>query len=1663
VSSFGRFGACAARVSMVAVVVLAAGCGNSKVQPSSTSSGLVHFVSQPMRFTQGGDPMKYRAVTSKPGASAWQMEAGPAGATIDAGGTMTWKPSPEQSGSYDFTISAEVDGQRVRQHFSVTATKSVMAANATVDPQDPNGATISVDAPLSPMRGTTVQVDPGALPSGPPLSMTISSMEHAPVPPMSASAGVPPGDLRPMEFGPGGTAFKKPVKLQLPIPAGLRAKGIPVVVQTFDYATGNWHQVKLLSVDMVNGFAIAEAPHFSTYVVAPEVKAFDLKLGLGATGSACQDALLVQAPLALALDQVPAAAINGWEGKEATATVATVLNGMSVGQALQVLIRVSARAQAATGNQSGWVLGAAIRQADGRFKVSVNSDGHTGPFLSTPSSTLAATDPELLAWLNGTRVDFVFGGLGHLEAGAVANAEVSLYLVPAADASRPPPSSANALATAEISGPALAATEGYDNDCDGAPNAWDPEPSGMAPPMLVGFPDGPVHLVVGSPTILKVGVAPTSAIDASFAWTTSDPSVVMTASADGLTATVTPGLTGAFQVWATGTANGTSAVRAWDVLVDPASVAAANTPPLVAVTASAHVVRVGESVRLAALGKDAEQPELTYSWAAADPMALSTVTGPTVVFTASGLGDHEITCIASDGLVSSAPAKMTITVISELANRPPGVPSVSPMGAALQHDPGQPVSLTMKAVASDPDGDALAFDFVADPTTPSTFTLTKDGATAAFTTKDDGLYLFYVTATDEHGARGPWSPVKIQVLSKLPTVPIDADKDGYPAGFDCNDNDPRVFPGAKEMCGDGVDQNCDGKDLPMDACDLDGDRFSVIQGDCDDRNPAISPAALERCDGIDNNCNRVVDEGFETGKACAMGQGACQAPGKTVCSANFTGAVCGAALLVPTPETCDGVDNDCNGRVDDVLGQTLGDNANCGGCGIACVARANTIAACVGGGCTSICAAGFVDADGDTVNGCECGTTNGGIEVCDGLDNDCNGAVDDGVTATYYDAPAATQGVGVCHGGVRICKAGMLVIAQAQQIPMTEACDGVDNDCNGKVDETFDLLADPRNCGACGVVCALGVACSQGRCAMSGGGSGGTGGTSPGGSGGAVGMPGLASCAGPAGSVCTDLMIDPANCGACGRACAATESCLSGACSPIKLDCPAPKAVCSDAATGKVYCTDPNYDPNNCGGCGRTCGAGVACQMGACQGTMTNMCPAGADNCPLAAGGVVCTSFMNDPMNCGGCGRACPASTYCQMGTCVPMGGTGGTGGTMTCAAGYGPCPAATGGMWCAFLDGDAANCGACGKICAAGSACQAGVCVGTGAGGAGGGTGITCPNGQGTCQSATGTMWCADFMSDPANCGGCGRACPAATVCRAGVCDSGTGGTGGTPPGTGGSGSMCAAGFGTCSTATGSTWCANLLSDPANCGVCGKVCPAGTSCQSGACAGSPMCQAPTVVCLDPPTGKMYCTDPSTDFANCGGCGRTCPAGAICTAGMCQGGGGAYAGAAPCPGTNGAPMCTNLLNDPANCGACGKVCGAGLGCYSGVCNATPPATTCPPDAQLCADPMVPSKMYCAVVLRDPSNCGDCGHVCSGGLTCVEGTCMPPPTGGTTSMTCPAAQRNSCVNAAGQMYCTDLLSDPSNCGVCGKVCPSATFCQNAACVPVGTAGAGGTSG
>ena len=89
------------------------------------------------------------------------------------------------------------------------------------------------------------------------------------------------------------------------------------------------------------------------------------------------------------------------------------------------------------------------------------------------------------------------------------------------------------------------------------------------------------------------------------------------------------------------------------------------------------------------------------------------------------------------------------------------------------------------------------------------------------------------------------------------TPDLDSDLDGYaPDDGDCNDCDKTIHPNAKEICGDGIDQNCDGKDIDCDVADQDLDGVTIADGDCDDNDGTRNPMALETCDdGIDQDCD----------------------------------------------------------------------------------------------------------------------------------------------------------------------------------------------------------------------------------------------------------------------------------------------------------------------------------------------------------------------------------------------------------------------------------------------------------------------------------------------------------------------------------------------------------------------------------------------------------------------------------------------------------------------------------------------------------------------------------------------------------------------------------------------------------------------------------------
>lgn len=97
---------------------------------------------------------------------------------------------------------------------------------------------------------------------------------------------------------------------------------------------------------------------------------------------------------------------------------------------------------------------------------------------------------------------------------------------------------------------------------------------------------------------------------------------------------------------------------------------------------------------------------------------------------------------------------------------------------------------------------------------------------------------------------------------------------------------------------------------------------------------------------------------------------------------------------------------------------------------------------------------------------------------CDGVDEDCNGATDD---VSWAGGVCDTKQPGICAIGQRTCTAAEETCVPVQAA-RAESCNLLDDDCDGTVDEDFDLATDDQNCGMCGNVCGAGTACSFALC-----------------------------------------------------------------------------------------------------------------------------------------------------------------------------------------------------------------------------------------------------------------------------------------------------------------------------------------------------------------------------------------------------------------------------------------------------------------------------------------------------------------------------------------------------------------------------------------------------
>jgi Stigma-specific protein, Stig1 len=523
-----------------------------------------------------------------------------------------------------------------------------------------------------------------------------------------------------------------------------------------------------------------------------------------------------------------------------------------------------------------------------------------------------------------------------------------------------------------------------------------------------------------------------------------------------------------------------------------------------------------------------------------------------------------------------------------------------------------------------------------------------------------------------------------------------------------------------EVCGDDVDNDCDGEVDDCLTCD-------GVQ---------VPPNDPEHCGSCQNACrsDQVCDDG-----ACKCSNVSLEncADGCVDTDTDpYNCGGCGHACL-PQQQCSDGECSCANPTKPDTC-PDLGcvnlstDDGNCGACGNACPDHLRcSSGAC---GCPSpdepddCPGAGCIDLQSNDLH---CGACDQacppGQSCVDGncgcpdpaYPDACNGA---GCVNLNVDPDNCGTCGQICTGG-KACAMGQCVCPAF-----------LPTDCNGVC---TNVSTDASNCGSCANACPVGQICHNADCGCS--------------------APGYTAC----GAQCVDTSSNPVHCGSCDSPCTAGEQCLSGNCScvstlycggvcvPVDDDencgacsnaCPTGQScfagACTCVASGLTVCSgtcvDVQNDASNCGACGKSCKSGEACAAGVCT------CDPGEAWCVETG---TCTNLQSDAEHCGACGNACLNSQICSSGAC--------------------DCPD-VGGQYCAStgkcedLYSSAEHCGGCDSACPFETHCNGGTC---------------------RCDELSFALCgtnCVDLDTDVTHCGACDAACESTKQCILGVCKCG-------------------------------------------------------------------------------------------------------------------------------------------------------------------------------------------------------------------------------------------------------------------------------------------------
>ena len=309
-------------------------------------------------------------------------------------------------------------------------------------------------------------------------------------------------------------------------------------------------------------------------------------------------------------------------------------------------------------------------------------------------------------------------------------------------------------------------------------------------------------------------------------------------------------------------------------------------------------------------------------------------------------------------------------------------------------------------------------------------------------------------ASQRDSATSPASGVDggLQTLDAAAGSRADADDGGCLGGscqvFDCPDGQ------VSTACGcDAPDSDGDGTPDCADQCPT--DRNKKLPGGCGcgasdlDTDLDGVPDCTDKCSGK-ANATYVPD--------ASCGVGYCRSHNRASTCVNGVEAQCKAGEpLTASDATCDGIDDDCDGQVDEDYGMQSSS------CGRGACARTGTVS-CVAGKVVDSCVAGAAPAADD--------------DTCDGIDDDCDGDLDE----DYPDKMSSCAAGACASKGVISCSGGKVVdscSARAQVSSDDATCNNVDEDCDGKVDEDYKSSATKCGVGACAATGT--TSCSKGK------------------------------------------------------------------------------------------------------------------------------------------------------------------------------------------------------------------------------------------------------------------------------------------------------------------------------------------------------------------------------------------------------------------------------------------------------------------------------------------------------------------------------------------------------------------------------------------------------